>query len=132
MEPEYLDEPRVFKVKGLNAILEQFKARLQKDIPTKKGGLNEVTQLRMQTADLLRKPLGQVQRLTKGWSTSELRDTLKICNEFVNPPALWWRLYKKNKDMYGRKGKRDNQKTLRQNRKERREAERQERQSSLF
>lgn len=118
MEQEYLDKPREYSVKGIANILERFKSRPMSSTPPikKRGGLNEITELRYQTAKLLDKPIGQVNGLTKGWSKEELRDTLKICKSFINPPALWYKLYKKNKTIYGR----SNKKTLSNNRTERR------------
>lgn len=63
-----------------------------------KGAKNEISDLRGQTADLLGKPFGQVAKLTKGWSASKLYQRLEACKGFVNPPALWWKLYKEDKE----------------------------------
>lgn len=132
MEKEYLDEPKKYGIKGMGNLLEKLKSKFKKDTPKpKRGGLNEITQLRMETADLLKKPLGQVQRLTKGWTTNELRDQLKTSKSFIkNPPALWWKLYKK--DLHERKNKRTSTTPLLKDREKGRKRECEERQSTLF
>lgn len=97
---------------GMKTIADRISAQKNTPIKKKRGGLNEVTDLRAQTALLLEKPVGQIQRLTTGWTASELRDTLKAANLFVkNPPACWWLIYKANKNKYGQNNKRTLQKT---------------------
>lgn len=134
MEKEYLDEPPiVINIKKVGNLLERYNSKVQKDVPTtkKRGGLNEITELRYKTATLIKKPIGQVNRLTGGWTKAELRDTLKLCQSFINPPALWWTLYKKNN--YGRNRKKgSNTETLLRDGKKGRNKKFDERQGILF
>lgn len=132
MEPQYLNE-NLDSNKAMTSILDiakKYIPKFNKDIATKKkrGGLNEITDLRGETAKMLKIPIEQVFGLTRNWSASQLRDTLKACNNFINPPALWWTLYKKNKTIYGR----TNKKILLRNRKERWKENSTERQKTLF
>lgn len=133
MEPQYLnvslDSNRA--TAGIMSLAQKYLEKLPKDIPTKKkrGGLNEITDLRLQTAKFLGITIGQVQGLTKNWSIHELFTTLKTAKGFTkNPQALWWVLYKKNKDNYGR----SNKKVLLKNREERGKENSTERQGTLF
>lgn len=89
---------------------------LKQDITTsKRGGLNEITDLRDKIAILIDRPIGQVMKLTKNWSKYELYLTLHAAEQFTqNPPACWWVLYKKNKDTYGKTKKRTLKKGLQQ------------------
>lgn len=103
MEPKYYDDNLTsdnFKS------FEQLVSTIQiKTKERKRGGLNEITDLRTQIATLLDRSFGQVSKLTKNWSATELRDTLKTANSFINPPALFWKLYKEKKHIYGKKKK---------------------------
>lgn len=108
MEHEYLYKDEVIdtRIKTISSFLSGLKAKLfKKDIPAKKrGGLNEITDLRAQTAKLIGKPMAQVYGLTRNWSKQELYMTLQDAKKFIkNPPACWWLIYKKKKAIYGRK-----------------------------
>lgn len=61
----------------------------------KHGGPNcELTELRAKTAEMLGKGIGQVCKLTKGWTAPELYEMYRKAQEGKNAPALWWWLRK--------------------------------------
>lgn len=129
MENQYLEEFELnATAKNIKSIASKYE--IPKDIkPKRRGGLNEITDLRDETAKMLEVPIGQIYGLTKGWSKDNLRDTLKICKNFINPGALWWKIYKEKKNEYGR----NNKKTLLKNREERRKHDKEtSRQKALF
>lgn len=123
MEPKYLDDNFDEKrMAPMSALLDKFKPKLPSGIVTKKrGGLNEITSLREETAKLIGKPFGQVSKLTNGWSRGEIYSTLNEARKFTkNPGACWWIIYKKKKDIYGKTKERVNKERLPRVGKERR------------
>ncbi len=111
MEPEYLnislDSSDVLR--GIKASADKILERLKADIPTKRkpGGLNEITDLRTKTATMLGVTFGQICGLTSGWSVAELYAIYHASEQWPNPPALWWVIYKKKKVIYGRINKKE-------------------------
>jgi hypothetical protein len=100
MEPQYFDNDNIakpiYKISSLaNRVLPTIKVK-------KRGGLNHITDLREQTAKLLNVPKEQVMGITKGWSKEELYKTYHSAEQFINPPALWWTIYKQKKHIYGK------------------------------
>jgi hypothetical protein len=132
MNEQYLDENlnSNYEIKGLSSFTQKLQAKIPQDIPKRKrGGLNEITDLRIATAKMLKVSTGQVQKLTTNWTKEQLYDTLNASQKFIiNPPALWWKLHKKNKEIYGQK----NQRTLCEDRKKRGEDDSSKRQATLF
>jgi hypothetical protein len=108
-EYRYRDEILDTSIKAINATLDRYKLMFQKDILTKKGG-NQISDLRTQTALLLKKPFGQICSLTKGWSIEQIYTTLHLAEQFINPPALWWVIYKEKKNIYGKSNNRISEK----------------------
>lgn len=104
---EYLDyDDKIKPIQEIGILSVELLSKLKKDIPTKKGGgLNEITDLRNKTAKLLGVSIKQVYGITRNWDTQELFTMLTTAEKFINPPALWWKLYKKNKTIYGKKTK---------------------------
>jgi len=127
MDSDYLDVDTKRELKPLGDVSARFSKVSSKK---KRGGLNEITLLRSETAKMLKVPIGQVYGLTRGWTKNEIRDTLKICTDFVNPPALFWKLYKENNQKYGRK--QSNKRTLLKNRKKGRKEDCGKRNAILF
>lgn len=80
---------------GLGGYLAE-KIRKMRDAPKpKRGGVTSYSsQLRAETAELLGEPFKKVAGLTRGFSNMQLERMLKASREWVNPPALWWKLYK--------------------------------------
>lgn len=100
MEPQYLDNDNVarpiYKISSIaDRALPVVKVK-------KRGGLNEITDLRDKTAKMLNLKLGAIQGITKGWTKAQLYDTYHAAEQFINPPALWWCIYKKKKHLYGK------------------------------
>ena len=128
-----LDDKREtdYTINGISAYVGRFQKLLSQDIPTKRSGLNEITDLRLKTAKLLDRPIEQVYGLTKNWSKEELYKTLRSAEQFINPPALWWKIYKEKRHIYG-KEKRTNKKRLREVGQNRRSKNSIEGQISLF
>jgi hypothetical protein len=96
---KYADEVVNTKISSLNAFLGKFSPSR----PIIRTNLNEITDLRNKTALLIGKPIGQVYGLTRNWSKEQLRETLRLTQDFKNPSAGFWVLYKKNKTEYGKK-----------------------------
>lgn len=106
MANEYLDNEDLvvkFEKIDLSKTMEALKQKFQAQKTTPKRTIAQSTDLRDQTAKLLKRPLLQVCKLTQNWSVENLYITLHTAEQFINPPALWWVLYKKNKEIYGRK-----------------------------
>lgn len=125
------DAPTKFTAISINTLASKLVVKYKSDTPIKKkrGGLNEITDLRDKTAKLIGKPMMQVARLTKGWNIEELYKTLQAAEQFTkNPAACWWVIYKQKKDLYG---KTNNQKLQRVGEK-RRSKDCQEGQATLF
>jgi len=79
---------------GLGALLARYEAPIVEQ--KKKGGINGVlTEQRVRASEILGLPLLRVARMTKGWRGDQLYDLNQKVSTFVNPPALWWKLYKK-------------------------------------
>ena len=134
MEHEYLyaDEILDTSIKQIN--VSHIKASLKKDIPIKKrGGLNEITDLRGQTAKFLGKDISQIYGLTRNWTARELYITLQDAKKFIkNPPACWWVIYKKKKTIYGKNRKAVHDKAIQKMGKKGRKENGTERQVALF
>lgn len=99
MEPQYLEEIKEIVYK--NPFSEVI---ISKEIK-KRGGLNEITDLRDKTAEMLKIPISQVMGITRGWSVEQLYTTLNASLQFINPPALWWKIYNEKKNIYGKRTK---------------------------
>lgn len=129
MEDLYLSEREEQLLKKPVFNIEKISLNKYKITTKKRGGLNEITDLRDRTAKLISKPIGQVMKLTKGWTEQELYTTLRSAESFnKNPPACWWCIYKQKKHIYGR----NNKETLLKDRKKGRKENSSERQKVLF
>jgi len=85
-----------YQIKSIRDNLSRFK-----DIQPKKkrrGGLNEITDLRKQIADMLSISTARVAHMTKGWKIHDIFVLYKKSQNFVNPPALFWKLYRHEKN----------------------------------
>jgi len=101
MEPQYFDNDNIakpiYKISSLaDRVLPTVKVK-------KRGGLNEITDLREKTALMLNLKLGAIQGITKGWTKKQIYDTYHSAEQFINPPALWWCIYKQKKHIYGKR-----------------------------
>lgn len=64
----------------------------------KRGGVNSyISELRAETAKMLKEPFGKVAGLTRGFNHIQLKRMLDASNSWPNPPALWWKMYKEEK-----------------------------------
>lgn len=110
MTEEYLDiDLNSDKVaSGLSAFVKTFSTKLQ-DVPIqkKRGGLNQITDLRAKTATMLDKPIEQVYGLTKNWTIAQLYEIYHIAEQYSNPAPIWWTVYKKKKHIYGKTNKKE-------------------------
>lgn len=106
MANEYLDNEDLvvkFEKIDLTKTMEALKQRFQTQKTTPKRAVAQSTDLRNKTAKLLNRPLLQICKLTQNWSIQDLYITLHTAEQFINPPALWWVLYKQNKGIYGKR-----------------------------
>lgn len=71
----------------------------------KKTANSESAALRGEIALLLGKPFKQVAGLTRGFRNDVMRRMLNFAKEGKNPAALFWYLYKKQKELYGKNTK---------------------------
>jgi len=127
MEPEYIEEEDKINIEKIysNAFAEKKVPQYKK----KTGGLNEITELREKTAELLKISFEQVCGITRGWSKENLYTTLNQSLKFINPPALWWKIYNEKKNTY----KQSRKKVLGKSREERRQSNQKEAgQKTLF
>ena len=81
------------------------------EVPATKtrGGINgQITEQRAKIAKLLELPMGRVGRMTSGWTGDQLYRLNNAVDDYVarqkslkksvNPPAVWWVFYKKEKE----------------------------------
>jgi len=100
--PEFIEKPD-YSIQNISALLDRYK-----EMPKVQGRnwMNEITDLRQQTAQLIGKPVAQVFGLTRGWSSSQIYQVLKVAQSFTaNPGACWWVIWKQKNPIYGKSKK---------------------------
>ncbi len=67
---------------------------------------SESAELRLKIAALVGRDIKQIAGLTRGWSNYQLLRSYEDAIAWKkNPAACWWVIYKKNKQVYGRRRK---------------------------
>lgn len=122
---EYIDPTIDTSIQGIGSFIQLPKVIVQK----RRGGLNEITDLRRQVAEMLKISTGQVSFMTKGWTIEQIYEVYNASIKFVNPPALFWKIWKKKKETYGKK---INNRTIQKVGKQGRQKDSPERQGTLF
>jgi hypothetical protein len=90
-------------MEGMGEYLKNKLSSIRETPLPQRGGITSYSSLlRAETATLLGVPFKQVAGLTRGFDVMQLERMLKASREWVNPPALWWKLYKTEKQ-YARK-----------------------------